>query len=612
MHVSRRLFARGATRHLAVGIVGLLVGTSMFVSGGAPRAAAGYEALADGGAVAQAQHLPAPAAPVAVAVGPNVTVTWSAVTSSGGQPVDGYVVERLDEGGVPVVVLAGCDTVSVGTSCNESGVPAGTWTYRVQAVLGSWMGATSDAGAAITVLGAVLTISSPAPSSPITSLPATVTGTIDQFVVGETLTFRLDSPTGPTVVGTPSTVTTVTAQAVSVSLPAGTPDGPRSVVVVGSMGSVASAAVSIVIPPVLVSLTMHDVDVDGRVDEVRATFDDVLAPYTAGTAPWTLANVPSGGSLAGVSVVGNLATLAITEGAGPPSTAVGGFTLALSGNAAGIRDEHGHTASFTARAPIDAAAPAPVTMVLQDTTGNGRVDRVAITWSEVLAATTTTTTPWTLAGVPSGGVLGAVSASGIAARLTIAEGTGALDTAVGAMTVSLTPSASGPRDAAGNRSSFAARTPADGARPLLVSFSDTNGSTDGRIQPGDTLVSLFSEPVDPATIGVTVTITVRDPSGGGADRLSIPGLTNGERSLGANGYVVTDNTSFNFTGSAVTYASGGRAVVVSVGPTCSGICSAIGTQPSNASFSFAPAATIRDLAGNAVRTTTRSSSLRLF
>ena len=46
--------------------------------------------------------------------------------------------------------------------------------------------------------------------------------------------------------------------------------------------------------PVLVSLVMQDVNTNGKVDRVLATFSESLAAYSAGTAPWTLANVPLG------------------------------------------------------------------------------------------------------------------------------------------------------------------------------------------------------------------------------------------------------------------------------------------------------------------------------
>lgn len=620
MDASRRLPAappRAATtgrpRRPGVGLapalaVALLTAAVVFVSGGVPRAAAGYGALGAGSGQAVAQSLPVPAAPTAVAVGSAVTVTWTPVTLSGGTPATGYVVERLDTAGTPVAVLPSCTGVLTGTSCTESGVPAGTWSYRVSARYATWTGPTSAPSSPITVLPTTLTITS---AQPITALPATVTGILGNFVVGETVTYRLDSPTGTVLTGTPTTIGS-TSQAVSVQIPAGTTDAPHSIYAIGSLGSLAAASISIVIPPVLQQLTMHDVDVDGRVDEVRAVFSETLAPYTAGVSPWTLTNIPSGGSLSAVTVAGNTATLAITEGTGAATTAVGTFTIALAANSAGIRDVNGHTTSFAAQAPLDRAAPAPVTMTALDSTANGKIDRVSITWSETLAATTTTTAPWTLANVPSAGTLASVTASGTTGTLTLTEGPGALDTAVGSFTVALAASATGVRDAVGNQTAFAARAPADGARPLPIAIADTPGLTNGRVEAGDTLSVTFTEAIDPTSIASPQTVTMTDPNGTGADRLTITGLANGSRSTGGNGYVSSNNVSYSFANSPVTFANAGRTVVVTVGPTCSGTCAAIGTQGTNATFSYSAATGLRDLAGNLVTTTTLNFTTRLF
>lgn len=147
--------------------------------------------------------------------------------------------------------------------------------------------------------------------------------------------------------------------------------------------------------PALVSLEMFDVDTDGRVDQVKAAFGEALADYTAGNTPWTLSNVPSGGSLASVSVSGTVATLTITEGNGAEDTAVGSFTVALAQDATGIRDAAGNKASFAAAAPLDRARPMPVGLMIangasgSNSTGTPQEkDRVSVQWSEVLAPNT--------------------------------------------------------------------------------------------------------------------------------------------------------------------------------------------------------------------------------
>jgi hypothetical protein len=664
-------------------------------------------------------------------------------------------------------------------------------------------------------------------TAPITSLPAVLTGTIGNFLLGESVTYRLDSPTGPILTGSPSIVTSTTSMPVNVTLPAGTTDAPHSVFVVGSGGSVASAAVAIVIPPVLQSMAMRDVDANGKVDTVTVVFDDTLAPYTAGIAPWTLSNVPSGGNLSGVTVSGNTATLSIAEGPGAGNTAVGAFTVALAANSAGIRDLNNHTSSFAATAPADVAAPAAQALAMQDTNANGKVDRLTMTFSEALAPYSAPSTIWSLANVPSGGTLGTVTVTSPTVTIAVSEGAGAADTAVGSMTVTLAPSATGVRDAAGNLSSFtkapadgatpirqsqemfddngngkidrvlvvfseplapfsaptsfslssapsaatlgavgvsgaqatltliegagaantavgsfrvtltsnaagirdasgnlasyaataptdraapalvtlslldnngngkvdrvtalfsetlqaytagnspwtltnvpsggtlasaarasatitltltegagaantsvgtmtvamaanaagardalgnlgafAATTPLDRAKPAAVTITDTNGSVDGRVEPGDTVVITFSEPLAPPSVPSSTTVTMADPTGGGNDTLTMVGVSNGARSLGSNNYITLDTGVASFAGSAVALSNSDRTVTVTVGPTCAGTgCGALGQQTTNANYSFVAAPTLTDTTGNTAATAARTQSIRMF
>ena len=134
---------------------------------------------------------------------------------------------------------------------------------------------------------------------------------------------------------------------------------------------------------------MQDSNTNGKVDRAVAVFSEALAAYTAGTAPWSLANVPSSGSLTSVSVSSATATLTISEGAGAPDTAVAAFTIALTSSATGIRDSAGNLSSFTATTPTDAAKPVPVSVT---SASNGLTaglmeagDAFAVTFSEAIA-----------------------------------------------------------------------------------------------------------------------------------------------------------------------------------------------------------------------------------
>jgi hypothetical protein len=112
--------------------------------------------------------------------------------------------------------------------------------------------------------------------------------------------------------------------------------------------------------PLLTGLTMLDSNANGLVDTVQATFSSAVTCTAPCTTPWTLVNVPSGGSLSSVDVTGDVATLSLTEGAGAQDTSVGAFTVALSGATTGVVDGDGDPASFAATAPADGAGPVPV------------------------------------------------------------------------------------------------------------------------------------------------------------------------------------------------------------------------------------------------------------
>jgi hypothetical protein len=112
--------------------------------------------------------------------------------------------------------------------------------------------------------------------------------------------------------------------------------------------------------PLLTSLQMLDANANGLVDTVTAQFSDNVSCTAPCLAPWTLANVPSDGSLSSVDVSGNTATLHLTEGAGAPNTAVGTFTVALASDPNGIVGPEPNPASFGPTSPADKAGPVPV------------------------------------------------------------------------------------------------------------------------------------------------------------------------------------------------------------------------------------------------------------
>ncbi|MEP7202776.1 MAG: putative Ig domain-containing protein [Ilumatobacteraceae bacterium] len=256
---------------------------------------------------------------------------------------------------------------------------------------------------------------------------------------------------------------------------------------------------------------------------------------------------------------------------------------------------------------VDTAAPTISTLTMSDANGNGRVDTVTVAFSEPIATSTATTPPWTLTNVPSLGTLASVAVSGgNTATLTITEGAGVADTSVGTFKVALAATSTGIYDAAGNQASFAAVAPADKAKPVPMTITDTNGTTDGKIQSGNKLLITFSEPLLAASVpaSTTMVVTGTTPS----DTLSMTGVSNGAGATGGTNYVTTASTA-SF---ASTVALSSATITVTVGA-CTGTgCAALGTQSTAATYSYVAAATLTDSAGNAASQVPKTVNLRLF
>lgn len=118
-------------------------------------------------AAAAALAIPAPLKPsvtgVNVFLAATYTITWPTVTMTNGQPVTGYLVTRTTPGGGGNVLAggscAGTNLLGLGAlqavpnvlglrqSCTENALlSAGTPTYQVTPLYGTWRGAPSPAG----------------------------------------------------------------------------------------------------------------------------------------------------------------------------------------------------------------------------------------------------------------------------------------------------------------------------------------------------------------------------------------------------------------------------------------------------------------------------------
>lgn len=536
-------------------------------------------------------------------------------TVSQGGTLSGAAVSSVTGSGTSYVV-----TVSTGTGSGALGLNL-VDDDSISDTAGNALGGTGAGNGNFT--GQTYTVDRTAPT--VSSIATAAANPTNATAVSWTVTFS-ESVTGVDAadfavartgtVSASSAISSVTGSGTTYTVTATTPSGEGTLglnfvpngTVLDALTNVATAAFTGATytvdrtAPTRTALEMLDTNANGKVDQIRVTFNETLASSTA-TAPWTLANVPSGGTLASVSTSGSVATLTLAEGAGAPDTTVGSLTVALAASATGIRDPAGNQASFAAAAPTDLAAPALTSLQMFDVDVDGKIDRLTATFSETLAATTATA-PWILANVPSGGTLASVSRTGTVATVVINEGAGTAATGIGAFTVALNASATGIRDAAANQSAFAAVAPIDKASPLPLLVGGTNGATDGKIETGDTFTVTFTEPMAPATVPASTPITEADTFLGN-DKLTIGSITNGALDMSSGNYVSLFGT-VQFAGAS---AVSGAVVTTTAGACSSGCGSA--TAGNGTSMVYVPAPTLTDVVGNAVAGSV-TSAIRIF
>lgn len=248
---------------------------------------------------------------------------------------------------------------------------------------------------------------------------------------------------------------------------------------------------------------------------------------------------------------------------------------------------------------------------MSDTDANGRVDRVVATFSEPLAdRSSTSQRAWTLSDVPSGGRLRSVSVTANQAVLTLTEGSGAPDTAVGSFTVALAPAPDGVQNQTGHDASFPPTPPLDRAAPVpLAVASTTGGPAAGRIEAGDELNVVFSEPLSAPSVPKSTVVSEIEVEQGN-DQLAIQGVTAGPLDTGSRGYVVGKRSTVSFPESTTKLGDGGRTLSVVVGGTCARCTAA---KPSAGALVFLPSPTLTDTAGNgATGSFTTSRKFQLF
>ena len=246
-------------------------------------AAASWHPAGGGNGYGGAKSLAAGNTPAATVSNRSVTVNWTA--SGGSVPISGYIVTRYDNGGSPQTIGSACTGTIAGTSCTETGVPSGTWRYSVTPVNQNWRGAESSQSTAVTVNAPTLTLT----PTTVSSLPATLTGSIANFIPGQTVAFKLDNPTtGTALTGsiTPTPVPASGSATVSVTIPAGTSAGAHTVYAVGSGSDTAGRAITVALPVTFTTTgwNFHDASsgTDTDVSDPLAFAGDSLTYETRG------------------------------------------------------------------------------------------------------------------------------------------------------------------------------------------------------------------------------------------------------------------------------------------------------------------------------------------
>lgn len=304
----------------------LTTGLAVVVSAG--PAVAAWDATSSGAATAAvADALPAGTPPTSLTrLGRNVDVAWSQVDFRGqrlGAHTGGhYSVTRSGAAAGGTCAGALSPGSAAGSTCRDSGLAPGTHTYAVTPHLAAWSGAGSSA----------VSISVPNPSltfpSPSWSADGPMEGSVDSFLDGAPLAYRLGDPTtGPVLDGTLSTFPTAPTgpAATSVSVGCGPSTGTSHLVHVVSGGEKATASFtadfsSMLCPSSLASFPGLTAGRAEASDTFSVTFSRPINGSSVCSSLTTEGTTP--GSLRATVVDGGAGTDTLVVEAPAPATAV--------------------------------------------------------------------------------------------------------------------------------------------------------------------------------------------------------------------------------------------------------------------------------------------------
>lgn len=258
----------------------------------------------------------------------------------------------------------------------------------------------------------------------------------------------------------------------------------------------------------------QDLSDDGQIDAIQVTMSENILDSTITRGDFAL-----GSSYTTNNLTGTLGSLTFTNGISTGSAADDsifyiavtqsgatdtGIKPTLTYTSGSLKDIAGNSTSSTgAVATTDGVVPRLTTtnpIRIYDTNGDGKSDQVKIIFSESLNSTTATT-PWTLANVPSSSTLassalGTTTLANDTITLTLTAGSGAADTALGSFTVALDNTSGAITDSSNSASSFTATAGSDYMGPVLVSANYVDTGTTST----SSIIATFSESVSDASL----------------------------------------------------------------------------------------------------------------
>lgn len=267
-----------------------------------------------------------------------------------------------------------------------------------------------------------------------------------------------------------------------------------------NIGSTSTTITYDITLPTVTSVRYTDADLNGQMDRVHIRFSESLMTLTGSVVNGngiTIAghSINAGtGVLSTSSITNDTLTLVINE-TGIETASMPAFSYnAAVGDIQDLSENRLANVASGAITPSDGVAPVKTGMIMEDTNGNGKIDRITVTYSENLQAISNDAAHWTVANIPSTGTVSSITATAgtVTVYINISEGASAEDTAVNSLTVAFA-TAGAVQDSAGNAAiGFLASAPVDSAKPVFVTKQTNDLDGNGKL---DALKLTSSEPI---------------------------------------------------------------------------------------------------------------------